>query len=506
MILGGEGSFSAPEKTGRPMKNKSTRRTFLSRCARGVAASAAAPAMLTGQAADAPPNVIFITSDQMRGDALGFLGSRNARTPNLDRMAKEGVAVVNCFANGPVCVPTRKSCFSGQYPHVHGSPTNVERPLLSWPGSLLEHFQKRGYRTGWVGKNHTFEKSELASLDFASIRDREPFRAYNSYVPPHWHTDVYWPEEKCYPQVNSDAAAGFIRDHRNGDPFFLHVSYFDPHPPYMAPARYTSRYRSSEMKLPVYVPPERLSSRLADYHRAAGFDRITRQDLTETMRYYYAQIEWGVDEQVGRLLRLLEDQGLSQRTIVMFTADHGDFMGTHGMVRKGPFLYDALLHVPMIWHAPGRIARGHRTEALAQSIDIFPTLADLSGGTPPGRLPGRSLAPFLRAEREDDPDRVIFTSSGYSELEEDKLVRSTERKDAGALPLHTQVLRQTAWAEHKMSMARSRDWKLIRNQTRPPELYQMNGGWVERENVAGKSEFASVRRQLETQLSAWWEW
>ena len=121
---------------------------------------------------------------------MGTVGHPNVRTPNLDRMAREGMLFRNGIASGPVCVPTRKSCFSGRYPHEHGSLTNNDGDMLPWQGSMLEYFANRGYRTGWVGKNHTYDSAALARIDYTDIRSREPFRAYNGYVPPHWHSTV----------------------------------------------------------------------------------------------------------------------------------------------------------------------------------------------------------------------------------------------------------------------------------------------------------------------------
>ena len=484
-----------------------SRRGFLSaagKTAAGAVAAVSAPAILGGRTADAPPNVLFIVCDQMRGDALSFLGPGNARTPNLDRMARGGVAFENCFSNNPVCVPSRKSWFSGRYPHQHGSLTNRGKPLLFWAGSLAEHFAGRGYRTGYVGKNHTYEKSALEKFATAHIRSREPFRAYSGFVPPWWHGDVYWPEEDCHPRINTDEALRFL-DERGREPFFLHVSYFDPHPPYMAPARFTSRYTSAGMELPPYVPPDALSRRLADHARAMGFDRMTKADLTETMRYYYAQIEW-IDSEVGRLLDGLRRRNLLEGTVVIFSSDHGDFMGHHRMVRKGMFLYDDLLHVPMIWYAPGRIAAGHRSEALAQGIDVFPTLVDLTGGKRPEGLMGRSLRPFLTGEPDADPNHAIFTSAAYGELSAESLHPSLAPTDGKAKPLHTRVLDQNISPGFKTSMIRTREWKFILNESRPPELYKLDGGCGERENVAGKSEYAGVRRQLERKLQQWWPW
>ncbi len=479
-----------------------TRRSFLA-----SAAAAAAPAFLAGQAADRPPNIVSIVCDQMRGDSMSFQGHPNVRTPNLDRMAREGVVFDRCFVNNPVCLPSRKSCFSGLYPHQHGSLTNRQRPLLSWSGSMLEHFAQAGFRTGWVGKNHTYEREAVSNIDYASIRDREPFRAYNGMVPPHWHTDVYWPEQDCYPEVNSDHAVKFLDESKaGGAPFFLHVSYFDPHPPYMAPAEYSSRYVGDQMVLPDYVPATDLSPRLEEFKHGFGMDRVRREDLTETMRYYSAQIEWGVDKQVGRLLRHLEQTGLADNTIVVFTSDHGDFMGSHHLVRKGMFLYDALLHVPLIFWSPSRVPRGRRTSAFAQHTDFFPTLAELAGKPAPTDLPGRSLVPALRGAEPTPEHQTIFTSAGYDELGAEQLNLPLDPSDKDAVPRHTQVMQQNMNPRYRTSMVRTPEWKLVMTETRGPELYHMNGGVAERKNVADKNEHAGVRASLERRLNQWWQW
>lgn len=479
-----------------------TRRSF----AKSAFLAAGSAAFHGGRAADAPPNVLFVTVDQMRGDCIGALGHPNVRTPHLDRMAREGMLFRNAFAGGPVCVPTRKSCFSGRHPHEHGSLTNRDGDPLPWKGSLLEHFADRGYRTGWVGKNHTMTKEALEKLDKADIRDREPFRAYNGYVPPHWHSAVYWPEEDCYPHVNTESAVAFLREPSRA-PFFLHVSYFDPHPPYMAPARYASRYDSGDMVLPARTEPAALSGRLKRYARAMGFGQLSREDLTETMRYYYAQIEWGVDRPLGRLLSTLEDRGLADSTIVVLTSDHGDFMGDYGMVRKGMFLYDSLLHVPLLWWAPGRIAEGVRTSALAQSADLFPTLAELTGGSLPPEASGVSLADTLAQRNGGSEREEIFTSAAYGDLASDVLPPDLAPAVREATPRHTRVLRPTMSPTYRTKMVRTQEWKFILNETEPPELYRLaDGAPRERLNVAGAEEHAGLRRSLERRLEGWWHW
>lgn len=462
------------------------------------------------QAQENYPNVIFIVADQMRGDALRIMGNLNARTPNLDRMALQGVVFRNFFVNNPVCAPSRMSFFTGLYPHQHGKLTNTEGELIqSLDQSMFGYFKERGYRIGWFGKNHhSHAKHLLAELDTVSGRTREPFRSYNKFSPPHWHSDFLWPKEDTYAPMTTKDGIDFIKTTKTGQPFFLYLSYFDPHPPYMAPAEYTSRYNSKDMKLPTFVYPARLSPRLEEEYKLRRYDQLTKADLTETMRYYYAAIEWGVDEQIGKILQTLQDQGIAKNTIVIFTSDHGDFMGEHHMVRKGMFLYDALLHVPFIWYAPGRIQSGARAEVMAQGVDLFPTLADMVDGQIPENVSGRSLKTFLTGQAtRDSEDHVVFASAAYNDLPPDYFENPLPYYNPDSdVPFHTRVQPLTWEGKYKTVMARTKDWKLILNETRPPELYRMNGGWIELENIADDPANAGVLEMLKSKIEETWKW
>ena len=320
------------------------------------------------------------------------------------------------------------------------------------------------------------------------------------------HSAVYWPEEDCFPHVNTESAIKFIGEARS-DPFFLHVSYFDPHPPYMAPAKYVTRYDASDIVLRSGSKPAALGNRLDQFAQAMGYQHLGREDLIETMRYYYAQVEWGVDQPVGRLLGALESKGLAENTIVVLTADHGDFMGDYGMVRKGMFLYDSLLHVPLLWWAPGRIAASVRTDALAQSSDLFPTLAELTGGSHPEAASGISLADTLLQKASATGRQEIYTSAAYGDLAPGVLPPDLAPRDKEASPRHSRVLGPTMDPAHRTKMVRSHEWKFILNETEPPELYRLSGTTPrERENVAGSREHLAVRQDMERRLNAWWSW
>jgi len=460
------------------------------------------------QTKNTPPNIIFIISDQMRADAIGAAGNSNAKTPHMDNLAANGVMFRNNFANNPVCLPSRISMFSGLYPSQTGVLCNKHQgPWLSFKGSLPWYLKKAGYRTGYVGKNHTFEQSELVNFDVVSLRGREEFRAYSKYVPPFWHSDILWPEEDCNPGKNTEEAIDFINQSSSDQPFFLHISYFDPHPPYMAPSEYSSRYCSNDMILPEYIDPVQLGDRLAQHQKALHYDRVSESDLKETLRFYHAAVEWGVDYQIGEIVKALEKKGIVNNTILVFTADHGDFMGEYHMVRKGMFLYDALLNVPMIWYAPGHIKEGLKPDIMTQNVDIFPTFLDFAGVEIPDNLAGRSLKKILQDQIPVNDDITVYASAAYSDLPEGYWDNPEPYFNPDSnVPFHTRVETLTWKPQYKTAMARTRDWKLIISESQEPELYHMEGGYFERKNLYGQEQYKQVYEELEQKIRAIWEW
>lgn len=468
------------------------------------------PILMFSQTSLEQPNIILITCDQMRADAMGFAGNPDIRTPHLDYIAKNGVIFRQNYANSPVCLPSRVSIFSGLYPHQTGilnnKPTQGNR--FTFRQSLPWYLKQAGYKTAYIGKNHTFPTSELDSFDLAIIRDREVFRAYSKYVPPYWHSDILWPEEDCNPRKNTADAINFIRDNVGDQPFFLSVNYFDPHPPYMAPAEFTSQYCAEELKLPEYIDPDLLSSRLANHQKALQYDRLGLPDLKETLRYYYAAIEWGVDQQIGMILNVLNKVGISDKTVIVFTADHGDFMGQHHMVRKGMFLYDALLRVPNIWYGPGVIGKGISVDQPSQNVDIFPTLLNLAGINVPEQMSGRILTSELRNENVESHKKIaVFASATYSELPNNYWSHPEPYYDPNSnTPFHTRVQNLTWKDQYNTAMIRVGEWKLIISETQPPELYRLLNGSFERENVYEKDEYEDIAENLHQQLKKIWKW
>ena len=463
------------------------------------------------------PNVILIIADQMRGDALSVLGHPNVRTPNLDHMAQEGVLFTHYFVNNPVCVPSRMSMFSGKYPHEHGmlsnkapNDTSIPQRLIASDSTLLGFFHDKGYKLGWFGKdNHTYSRSVLDSLlDDNSSRRRELFRAYSAHTPPHWYSATPWPKEHLYAYKTTTDAIDFIQ--RNAEtPFFTVLSLFDPHPPYFAPADYVAHYPIADIALPVLIAPENLSNRLSMHKKALLYDALTESELKATMAHYYAAIEWGVDYQVGRILNALESMDLKDRTIVLFTSEHGDFMGDYGMVRKGMYLYDALLHVPFIWYGPGRIEQAVVSEQMTQSVDVLPTFIELLGDSL-GPSSGISLVPILQGAPEIDPHRSVFASAGYSPLPDtysfQPEVPYHAPESTSARAFHTRVFNRMTIPQFRTASVRTKNWRLIISETSPIELFNIEATLLERENDATKTEHAKTVDSLTAVLRKTWSW
>ena len=450
-------------------------------------------------AANEAPNVLFVICDQMRADALGMLGNPNAKTPNLNALAAGGVLFDRCTSTNPVCVPSRKSMFTGLYPHHHGSLTNDHDSFLPLQGTMLGYFQKLGYKTGYFGKNHTFLKEAIAKVDSEGVRDREKFRAYDADVNPWWSSEAPWPEERCHPHLNTQDALRFFAGVKPGERFFATVSYFDPHPPYFAPPRHVAKIKAESMVIPKTPLPSALGPRIDEHSHGMGFEKMTDDVIRKTMQHYHAAVDWGVDEQVGRLMAGLRHAGLDKNTVVVMVSDHGDFMGNYHMVRKGMFLYEALLHVPMIWSGPG-VAKGVRSSAPVQLHDVFPTLVEMTGGKVPEGLDGVSAKALVTGGKTGGRT-VAYASAGYGELDAARL-----KAETGTDALHTRVFNQEMQETHRTSMIREGEWKLILSETRAPELYHLPGRSHEMKNLAEDKGSAGVRRDLEAKLGKWWKW
>ena len=414
------------------MNNDLSRRAFLRQTVAGVAAAPVALHADSDGAQSAPasrPNVLLIMADQFRFDALGAAGNKIIHTPNLDGLAGTGVMFRECRVQHPVCMPSRACIFTGRYPSVHRVRTNGVT-LSRQEKTLAEVYLESGYRTGGAGKFHFIPQLERQLPTMETHPD--PFYGFEEF---HIGEDAgvgeygqwlkrYHPEFAGKPNDalplelhNTHWAAAhtidFIKDcAARREPFFAFCSFVAPHSPYNPPPPYQSMYKEDEMPPPVMRAGE-LDDKppffKADSKRWANFS----ERLSYNRAQYYGSVTF-IDDAIGSIVRTLEELHIRQDTVVVFTADHGDLLGDHGLWFKGPYHYRACANVPLIFNWPGRVQSGKAVDGIVQNIDLFPSITALTGINNPPGVQGKSQLAVLTSETSDTGNSSALIEYGVS--------------------------------------------------------------------------------------------
>jgi arylsulfatase len=343
-----------------------------------------------------PDNILVIMTDMQRADTIGVLGNPVIRTPSLDRLCAEGTAFTRAYTPSPVCVAARCSLHYGTWTTRHGCTANGAMPTddgSSWPARL----GRAGYRTHAIGKMH-FTPDPTALRGFASRESQEEIVAspqdddylrflhgqgFGHLADPHGvRGEMYYipqpaqmPAELHPTRWIGDRSCSWIRERRADGPWALMASFIHPHPPFAPPSPWHKLYRGPDMPMP-WLPPG-----YADHatwinrtqNRYKYRDRGMDLHLVRQMRaYYYACISF-VDAQIGRILAELEATGQLDRTLILFTSDHGEYLGDFGCFGKRG-MHDASARIPLIARRPGAFAAGGRCARPASLVDVLPTV------------------------------------------------------------------------------------------------------------------------------------
>jgi arylsulfatase A-like enzyme len=349
------------------------------------------------------PNVLVVIADQWRAQAFGFAGDPNVRTTNFDRFAKESVRLVNAVSGLPVCSPMRASFLTGQRPLTHGVFIN-DVPLSTNAVTLAKVFGGAGYTTGMIGKWHVDGHGRTSfipperRLGFEYWKVQECTHAYNNSG---FYANTPAPQKwEGYDAIaqTRDAEEYLKSRAKDGKRFALVLSWGPPHDPYLtAPAKYRALYDPATLKLRPNVPPTE--------------EETARKNLAG----YYAHCT-ALDDCMGDLLRTLAEAGLARNTIVMFTADHGDMLGSHGLAKKQK-PYDESVRVPMLIRWPEQL-KPVEVDAPMNSEDIMPTLLGLAGVAIPKSVEGLNYSGYLRGGKNPgDGTTVIHCPSPFGEWE-----------------------------------------------------------------------------------------
>ena len=428
-------------------------------------------------------NLVFIMSDQQRRDSMGCYGSGWAQTPNLDALASSGYLFENAYVTQPVCTPARASIMTGLYPHTAGPvvnklPLSPDVPVLA---EMVSDEYVCGYMGKWhlgddVIKQHGFDVwTSTEDYHRGFYTRREHRRVLSDY---HHHLvangfepdsevagDMTFspdararlPEEFQMASFLAERAEQFIDDHRDR-PFVLYVSTFEPHSPYDGP--FDQQYDPDLLPVgPAFLKrPEgaALVNRVrADYFMqylhggditgdpymrdtlAPGHDLSTEAGWRRLRAQCYGNVTL-VDRMVGRITSALERAGVADDTAVVFTTEHGDMLGDHGMLEKRSF-YEESSRVPLLMRVPWLSSGRQSVDGSVGHVDLVPTLLDLLGEARPGRLEGRSLVPVLRGEETLDDNDVFIEWNGTSPTLPDRFLGSDAINRMLALPYRSVV-------------------------------------------------------------------
>ncbi|NMA66025.1 MAG: sulfatase-like hydrolase/transferase [Clostridiaceae bacterium] len=373
------------------------------------------------------PNIVFVTADQWRGDCIGFLNRHPVMTPHINQLANEGVSFTQAYADCPVCMPQRVTFLTGKSGSRTGVTRNTENrlpidPHTSLPGILT---REGGYQTKAIGKMHFnpdrarfgFEHITLHPNDYVNwLEDTEYKGLYRGHGL--GGNEVY-PAESSVPEQFThtnwivDEGIRFLEQRDPDTPFFLWMVFEAPHSPFDPPESYVRLYENITIDDPVYgnwdadeIPF------LYERNRPQKFSPLQEEMLKETKRRYYAQITH-IDYQLGRFFGELHSKGLYENTIIVFTSDHGEHLGDHGLFGKASFL-NSSANVPLIMSLPSNIPlaeNGLKIDIPVLTADIYPTLLEMAGLPVVEEVDGVSLTQRI-ATGKGDEDRIIFGEFG----------------------------------------------------------------------------------------------
>lgn len=371
------------------------------------------------------PNLLYIFADQWRRQSTGFMDANQVVTPRIDALAQESTILTQAISACPLCSPYRGSLFTGKYPLSTGVYTNcktgLEITLKDDELSLGRLLKESGYATGYVGKWHLdVPETNHTPYPLSGAKNWDAFTppgpkrhgfdfwyaygADDSHFTPHYWKDT--PEQICVNEWSvtheTSVAMDYITQHAT-EPFALFISYNPPHSPYdLVPDRYLDLYKDQKVNFRANVTTSTFG-----YHTHEP-QTYTKDALEIMTKQYYAAIT-GVDEHIGHLVDCLKANGIYDDTLIVITSDHGDMMGSHGLMAKHVW-YEESVGVPFILHWKNGTLKPMHSDVVLDTTDIMPTLLDLLSLSKPATIEGTSIAPYLVASEQslDTSEKLGF--------------------------------------------------------------------------------------------------
>jgi len=451
------------------------------------------------------PNILILMPDQMRADTLSCAGHPVIQTPNLDRLAAEGIRFPRTYTTSPICMPARSSFLSGLFCHNHGQWGNYGR-LPVTADTYARRLQAAGYHTCHIGKSHLYphrrdhhlkeEEPYMQGLGWMDVLETTgPYATCStrSILTDHWESlGLYetflndyrrrgkeggvaaaWPSPLPPGETMDDfvgrTACEYLSSYQRNEPWLVFVGFGGPHEPWDPPADWAARYEGHPMDPPQPVsPPESWLTGEAARYRESLRERehpLPLETVAKIRALYYAKISH-IDDWIGRIWQVVERRGWADQTAVVFWSDHGEMLGDRNLYHKSLF-YEPSARIPLILRLPDRSAAGSLRPHLVSLVDIAPTLLEFAGAEPRKREFGRSLLPIVR-----QPDASHHEVVG-SEIYDRTMIRDERYK------------------------------MVVNDRGAVLELYDMEKDPLETRNLAGHSRTGAVVRRLQAQLLRW---
>jgi choline-sulfatase len=456
--------------------------------------------VLAGQDLKKRPNLILFMPDEIRADSLACYGNPVTRTPNFDRLAKEGTRFANCHVQFPVCGASRCSLLTGWPTSVRGH-RSLQYFLRPEEPNLFRYLRHAGYDVFWYGKNdalaaQSFYDSVTEWQDSGYAGMMSAMRTMRDLTP--GSTSMLYSasgdRRSTSDYANLQRAFKILERKETDHPFCIFLPLLEPHPPYTIPEDFYTMYSPSEVPAP--IPPG--LKRKPMYHEGIRRDdalaRLDEATFRKIRAVYYGQVSYS-DWLMGELLAELEKTRHDKDTAVFLLSDHGDYAGDYGLVEKWPSgLEDCLTHIPLIGRVPGGKA-GVVAEDMIELYDVMQTALDLAGTQAHHTHFARSLVPQLSGGK-GDPNRAAFSEGGYNIYEPQCFPSGTGGMYAGKQKLQN----DEPLSVSRSAMVRTRTHKLIVRPQDQSELYRYADDPQEQNNLYGDSGFAAVQVELQSKL------
>ncbi len=436
------------------------------------------------------PNILFINVDQQRYDCLGFTGNSIVKTPNIDALAKSGMSFSNAFTPCPLCCPARQTLLSGVMPGVHGGLWNYDCGSLNPTGLSpkrniwVNQLKSAGFKTAYIGKWHVNKENDPTEFGFDTYKRFAGVPQDNTEINYHFNEeqDGYWGvgaydtralEDTHTHQLSAEAVRTLEEFSKSDSPWHIRLDFPEPHLPCLPAEPFASMY-----------PPETIPEWENFKEDFENKPYIQKQQLKNWNIENWTWKEWSIylsgyfgiisqyDDAIGRVIKKIEELGLSENTLIVYSSDHGDAAGSHRMMDKHYVMYDEEVHVPMIYRWDGKIKPGSVcSDFISNCLDLGPTILELLNLEIPEDYQGKSFLPQLKGIENPDSREFIFSTYNGQQF-----------------------------GLYSQRMIRDNKYKYVWNATDVDEFYDLENDPFELENISGKTEMQEILKQYKKKL------